>query len=192
MLAMTKPFDLEGSAAIDDERKCDKMSFAYSYVAPFCSNNLHRSLCLAVSSLLDQSKRHNNNLHSEQIEGSLAGMFSLASSILVLKNTITYIELSNYESLLKVVGWIKHCGLCKDKTYKYGCQNYSDNVLQSAPANEFGQSTSPMGVLCSQSLVSCLSEEVHLRSVSQMGFRLVSMPKLLGEIMGRNQSLNPF
>ena len=105
------------------------------------------------------------------------------------------IELSNYESLLKVVGWIKHCGLCKDKTYKYGCQNiciYSDNVLQSAPANEFRQSTNPMGVLCSQSLVSCLSEEVHLKSVSQMGFRLLSMPKLLGEIVGRNQSLNLF
>ena len=90
MLAMTTPFDREGSAAVDDERKCDKMSFAYCYVAPFCSNNLHRSLCLAVSSLFDQSKRHNNNLHSEQIEGSLAGMFSLASSIPVLTNTITY------------------------------------------------------------------------------------------------------
>ena len=40
MLAMIKLFDLEGSAAIRME-ECDKMSFAYSYVAPFCNNNLH-------------------------------------------------------------------------------------------------------------------------------------------------------
>ena len=47
MPAMTKLFDLEGSAA-KDGRKCDKMSFTYGYVAPFCNNNLHRSLCLVV------------------------------------------------------------------------------------------------------------------------------------------------
>ena len=149
MPAMTKLFDLEGSTA-KDGRKCDKMGFTYGYVAPFCNNNLHRSLCLVVGWIK----------HLIQ-----SGFYDKTCKIWLSEHMYTVICVT--------------CFICY-------------NILQSAPANEVGQFTNPMGVLCSQFLVSCLSEDVHLRSVSQMGFRLVSMPKLLGKKVSRNQSLNPF
>ena len=42
-----------------------------------------------------------------------------------------------------------------------------------------------MGSLKLQSLVSCVSEEVQTERVSQMGFRLLSLPVLVGGRIGR-------
>ena len=55
---------------------------------------------------------------------------------------------------------------------------------QSAPANEDLQFTYPVGWAKLQSLVSCVSEEEQTALVSQMGFRLDSMPVLVGRIQG--------
>ena len=64
------------------------------------------------------------------------------------------------------------------------------NILQSAPANETQLLTNPMGALWSQSVLSCWPEEEQSTLVSQIGFRLVSIPKLVEREVSRNQSHN--
>ena len=54
--------------------------------------------------------------------------------------------------------------------------------LQSAPAKEDDlQSTNPVGILEIQFLVSCVEEEKQMKRVSQMGFRLLTVPVLVSE-----------
>jgi len=58
-------------------------------------------------------------------------------------------------------------------------QSPVQSPLQSAPAKEEDlQFTNPVGSLKVQSLVSRMSEEVQTERVSQMGFRLLSLPVL--------------
>ena len=63
--------------------------------------------------------------------------------------------------------------------------HYPAHSPQSAPAKrEDLQFTNPVGRAKLQSLVSCVSEEVQVELVSQMGFRLDSTPVLMGRREG--------